>query len=814
MRYIIATYLLITTVFFTTHLCAQTYSPVPLTGFNNDVFAEAGTDAAAVTSVSLDLSNHVMYTANFAATNGLSGGVLNSGTIVNGTRTYQLAPYDANNILYLSSGGAVPGTLGSGTVSLSTPAYFTHISLLLFSSEDDSRADVVLNFTDGTTLNAGNFFIQDWFFGTGAMYTGFGRIARLSAPPYTVNGYPADPRFYSLDIPLNCTDRAKQLQSITLTHTFGNTSSSRISLLALSGVGYTPMTATTSVTGATCNSSNGSIQLIVAGGTPPLSYSWNTTPVQTTATATNLAAGNYTCTITDAGGCTITATATVPQASATTLTATANPATICSGQTTNLVATATGGTVTGYTWSPGNLTGSTVTVSPAASTTYTVSGQDNNGCTVSATVAVTVNPMPTSAFTVSPSAVCQGTSQTVSFTGSAGSTATYNWNFNGATIQSGTGAGPYTILFNTPGNYTVELQVTETGCTSTTSTQPVTVSSPVTAGFQVSSSTICSGTTINVTFTGSAASTATPVWNWGGGIVQSGTGFGPFTVQYNSTGTITLTVNDGTCTSTASPQTITVIPSPVAAFTTDVVKGCPPAIINFTSQSQHADTYQWNFGDGGTSTDPDPQYTYNSTGIFTVTLTVTSQGQCTDVITKTDLIRIDPAPIPFFTSNPDTYIPLELHLASFSFSNASQNADSYKWNFGDGTTSSAVNPVYHYRFPGNYRVTLYAMNSAGCIDSFSREFYTVLPDKILVIPNAFSPNGDGTNDRWDINGLRGYPDCTIEIFNRWGQPVFYNRGYTAPWDGTYKGSALPVATYYYVIKTSIKTYTGWVALIR
>src|SRR5262245_47892547 len=129
---------------------AQTYTPVTVTGFNNDVVAEAGTSSQAVTTTSLDLSSYVVYTTAFAMANTISGGLPNTGTIVNGTRTYQLAPYTGNNSVFLSAGGVAPGSAASGTLTLATPASFSKISLLLFSTEGNSTISVVLKFTDGT----------------------------------------------------------------------------------------------------------------------------------------------------------------------------------------------------------------------------------------------------------------------------------------------------------------------------------------------------------------------------------------------------------------------------------------------------------------------------------------------------------------------------------------------------------------------------------------------------------------------------------------------------------------------------------------
>jgi gliding motility-associated-like protein len=84
-----------------------------------------------------------------------------------------------------------------------------------------------------------------------------------------------------------------------------------------------------------------------------------------------------------------------------------------------------------------------------------------------------------------------------------------------------------------------------------------------------------------------------------------------------------------------------------------------------------------------------------------------------------------------------------------------------------------------------------------------------------MIPNAFSPNGDGINDTWQIEYLESYPGTTVDIFNRYGQKVFSSVGYTKPWDGKYNGKVLPVGTYYYVInpKNGRSTMSGSVTII-
>src|SRR5204862_357629 len=71
--------------------------------------------------------------------------------------------------------------------------------------------------------------------------------------------------------------------------------------------------------------------------------------------------------------------------------------------------------------------------------------------------------------------------------------------------------------------------------------------------------------------------------------------------------------------------------------------------------------------------------------------------------------------------------------------------------------------------------------------------------KAPVVPNAFSPNGDGTHDKWDITFLESYPGCVIDVYNRYGQLVYHTVNYPVPWDGKINGRDAPVGTYYYII---------------
>lgn len=90
----------------------------------------------------------------------------------------------------------------------------------------------------------------------------------------------------------------------------------------------------------------------------------------------------------------------------------------------------------------------------------------------------------------------------------------------------------------------------------------------------------------------------------------------------------------------------------------------------------------------------------------------------------------------------------------------------------------------------------------------------------ITIPNTFSPNNDGANDTWEILGIEKYPNCLVQVFNRWGQEVFKTTGYSLNkrWDGTNKGKPLASSSYFYVIDLRVdefpEPFKGYVSIIR
>ncbi|HZY38475.1 MAG TPA: gliding motility-associated C-terminal domain-containing protein [Mucilaginibacter sp.] len=127
------------------------------------------------------------------------------------------------------------------------------------------------------------------------------------------------------------------------------------------------------------------------------------------------------------------------------------------------------------------------------------------------------------------------------------------------------------------------------------------------------------------------------------------------------------------------------------------------------------------------------------------------------------------------------------------------------------TTAVITSPI------GQYPISAGGAASPNYTITYLPGILTILPsEQSLVVPNAFTPNGDGVNDTWNIQYLNLYGNCSVNVFTRWGQNVYSSLGYGAPWDGTYKGAVLPSGTYYYVInfKNGLSPLSGYVAIIR
>ena len=146
--------------------------------------------------------------------------------------------------------------------------------------------------------------------------------------------------------------------------------------------------------------------------------------------------------------------------------------------------------------------------------------------------------------------------------------------------------------------------------------------------------------------------------------------------------------------------------------------------------------------------------------------------------------------------------------------NAKAPGDGFTYQWSPATGLSNPNILNPSASPANDTQYILTVTAADNCSAIAHVTVNVLLN--IVVPNTFTPNGDGINDFWEIQHLESYPNCTVQIFNRYGEKLYYSVGYPIPWDGTYKGGKVPSGTYYYIIdpKNGRKPVSGWVAVIR
>ncbi len=247
---------------------------------------------------------------------------------------------------------------------------------------------------------------------------------------------------------------------------------------------------------------------------------------------------------------------------------------------------------------------------------------------------------------------------------------------------------------------------------------------------------------------------------------------------------VSLTVTDINRCKDTRTQTIPYFPVPaLLVISPSSFTGCVPASIFFNNLSFPIDeTYdiRWDFGDGGSAQDISPTHLYETPGTFTVSVNLTSPIGCQTDTTFRDLITIQPSPEAGFSFSPDD--PSNIDPTVF-FTDQSQRAIRWLWDFGDGATSILQSPAYTFRDTGMYEVKQIVTHPSGCMDTLIR-IVDVRPEVRYFLPNAFTPNGDGLNDTYLGKGLMvGATNFQMTIWNRWGELIFETNNPEDGWNG-------------------------------
>ena len=240
--------------------------------------------------------------------------------------------------------------------------------------------------------------------------------------------------------------------------------------------------------------------------------------------------------------------------------------------------------------------------------------------------------------------------------------------------------------------------------------------------------------------------------------------------------------------------------------------------MKFINGSSNANSFQWRFSDGTSYKVSNVNHVFK-TGTWDATLIATNSFGCADTLSLPKLITATANPQANFNFSPLLNTPISLNNATFQFTNLSNGAINYTWNFGDNTSSALINPSHTYTAPGSYYVTLIATNAAGCIDSSVYGIIEVLATENVTLPSAFSPNGDHINDNFNVVFSPFIQTMDLKIYNRWGELMFETTDLKTSWDGTYKGQQQPAGTYVYSVDATFtdgKTISkqGNVTLLR
>ncbi|SHM54343.1 gliding motility-associated C-terminal domain-containing protein [Mucilaginibacter sp. OK098] len=422
--------------------------------------------------------------------------------------------------------------------------------------------------------------------------------------------------------------------------------------------------------------------------------------------------------------------------------------------------------------------------------------------------------------------ICAGTM--VMFTATpanGGATPVYQWLVNG--VNAGTNSATFSSSNFANGDNVSCIMTSNAGCaTPAGATSNIVIMSvnPYVApsvSIAASNNNICPGTQVIFTATPVNGGVA-PAYQWLLNGNNTGTNSDTFTSSTFANGDIVSCVitSNAACitTATATSNSISVnvnLPvAPLVTITASANNICAGIPVTFTATPTNGGAtpiYQWLLNDNNTGTNSD---TFTSDALADgdiVSCRLTSNANCAvpvTVISNGITMNIHPLPVVNIGGDKTIEQGNSVRLNATALGNIAD----ITWSPATGldnikTLTPTATPLSTTLY------TLTVQSTDGCV-GVALVKVTVLED--ITIPNTFTPNDDGVNDKWEIKNLKDYPNCTVKIFNRWGQEVYSSRGYYNAWDGTRKGKRLPIGTYYYVINLNNNTRPlgGFVALLR
>jgi gliding motility-associated-like protein len=498
----------------------------------------------------------------------------------------------------------------------------------------------------------------------------------------------------------------------------------------------------------------------------------------------------------------------------------ANNVTICSGDSTQLIATINGAVPSGLVWydsaTGGAIIGTdTLHTHALTDTTIYYAGVCPGIYRIPVVVNVSSSTASIAITASDTGAVCPNTPITFTATETNGGTSpTYQWFIN-STLAGGNAPTYSSASFLN--NDTVKCILTpnstcSSGIPVVSNTIIVLIDPIQTASISIlsSSDTICAGVSMNFIATAINGGT-TPMYQWklNGASVGTNTNlFNSSTISNGDIITCVLTSN-ANCVigspATSNAITITVNATPTPVFTSDISSGCHlPLCVQFTDvDSTGFNHVVYDFGDGDSAIIFSPQHCYTQAGNYSVSISVKDAHNCQGTTVNNNMVVISPEPTASYTYAPTTAITANTEV---TFTNTSTNNNTSAWNFGEPSIGASNNsilssPTHTYTDAGTYCVKLMVQNLTGCADS-TEQCLTVTNEPSLVIPNIFTPNGDGKNDLFSLTTI-AIKELQCGIYDRWGLKVAEWNKVDGTWDGrTLNGKNAPSGIYFYIIKAT------------
>ncbi|TAH06807.1 MAG: hypothetical protein EAZ13_08125 [Sphingobacteriia bacterium] len=441
------------------------------------------------------------------------------------------------------------------------------------------------------------------------------------------------------------------------------------------------------------------------------------------------------------------------------------------------------------------------------------------GCRDSAFQPLTVWPSPIAKWGVS-NPLCE--KNNIPFTDSSlanfSNITQHKWDFGDGSTENRNSAAVFTHRFDTAKNYTVALSVvTDSGCISTINTQSIFTKDLPKPAFSLPI--IClpdgRGSFTNTSkIADGSADLFSYAWNFGNpndptpSLLKVPThkysALGPYNVK------LKITSKDG-CIDSLTRVLNTIYPWPKANFNISAAAICLGDSIKFTDAgngiSSPPNTWRWNFGDGKLSSSQNPTNTFSDSGSFNIRyFFFNGQGCVSDTVSKTIIVH----PYPKLILGPKINV-LEGGTAAIKPQYIYGSDLSYLWT----PPTYLNNPIDSIPKTSPLSDITYRLNLTGIGGCTVTDTIFIKLLLAPLVPNAFSPNGDGINDRWRIQYLESYPGATVQVFNRYGQVVFSSFEYSVNWDGKLNGKPLPIGTYYYIVdpKNGRNKITGSVTII-